>query len=126
MAIVDAYIYANMLANSLVDNKYSVPKAVTLCDPNFRRKANEQSIKEARFYCDVTHWSGFFVCKFWGLAYKFAPKKNLYSAIFGNTEYSNKEYWEYYESLHTKKSSNKASHKAPSSCGSFLLFMKKK
>lgn len=98
MAITDAYVYANILSDSIVSQKYTLTRAMELCDTNARRKNNKKAVKLARLICDFSNSSNRFVCWVMGLLYKHLPSEEFMNQI-NNTDWSNHAYWEYFQSL---------------------------
>lgn len=69
-----------------------------LCDTDSRRKANKKAVKMARIICNLSNSSNPIVCWLLRLMYKRITSEELMNQI-GNTDGSNRAYWEYFQSL---------------------------
>eukprot|EP00532_Pseudo-nitzschia_australis_P005865 CAMPEP_0168175136 /NCGR_PEP_ID=MMETSP0139_2-20121125/6938_1 /TAXON_ID=44445 /ORGANISM="Pseudo-nitzschia australis, Strain 10249 10 AB" /LENGTH=514 /DNA_ID=CAMNT_0008093457 /DNA_START=127 /DNA_END=1671 /DNA_ORIENTATION=- len=96
MAITDAFIYANVIADCLQTKKNAIPTAIRWCDPDFRRKANKKVVKEARFLCDLSNSSNWLVCWVLKLFYKFLPSDRIMTEL-DRADKSNADFWKYFK-----------------------------
>lgn len=101
MAITDAYVYANILSDSLNSQKYTLTRAMELCDTDSRRKANKKAVKKARTICNFSNSSNPIICWVLRLLYKRISSEELLNQI-GKTDGSNRAYWEYFQSLNNQ------------------------
>ena len=105
MAITDAYVYANILSDALTSQKYTLTKAMELCDTDSRRKDNKKAVKMARLICNMSNTSNPIVCWMLRLMYKGISTEEFMNQV-RNTDGSNRAYWEYFESLNNQAPSS--------------------
>jgi len=91
MSITDAYVYATNIAVALRTKKKSLREAISDCDTEIRRKANESVVRDARSFCYATVSTNFLVCWLFWLFCKFVPTSEFMNQIV-KSDKSNRDY----------------------------------